>query len=219
MATVIVGASGGIGSATVERLGAAGHEIVGFDRTDGIDASDPISVERALAGVDVVDHLIHVAGTTGAGGVEEHDVGMWERVLSDNLTSAFVCVRAVLPRLRDGESSIVLSGSTLARTGGNRFSGPAYASSKGGVASFTRFLAKDLAPRGIRVNAVAAGPVDTPMLRRLSPDRVETLVEIIPLRRVATAQEIAGSIAFLVGPDAASITGHVLEVNGGMWMG
>lgn len=218
MVTVVVGASGGIGIATVERLRSEGHHVVGFDRADGIDASDPQAVEAFLSDLGAIDHLVHAAGTTGAGGVEEHDVAMWERVLSDNLTSAFVCVKAALPHLRDG-SSIVLSGSTLARTGGNRFSGPAYAASKGGVASFTRFLAKDLAPRGIRVNAIAAGPVDTPMLRRLSPDRVETLVDIIPLRRVATAAEIAGATAFLVGPDAASITGHVLEVNGGMWMG
>lgn len=217
--TVVVGSAGGIGEQVCARLEAAGHALVRIDRVTGTDAADPDSVRDALAGVDVLDHYVHLAGTAGAGGLEDQTLERWHQILDDNLTTTFVCAQQVVPLLRDGTGSLVLSGSVTARTGGNRHSGPAYAASKGAIAALTRHLALDLAPRGVRANAIAAGPVDTPMLRRLDQGAIDDLLDHIPLRRITPPEEIAAAVAFLLGAESGSITGTVLDVNGGMWMG
>ncbi len=114
---------------------------------------------------------------------------------------------------------MVLFSSVNGRHGGNRLSGPAYAVAKAGVIGLTRHLAKDQARRRVRVNCVAPGPVATPMIDRLADDEMAALRATIPLDRITSPVEIAETVGWLCSPGAASITGAVIDVNGGMWMG
>ncbi|MGC5015836.1 SDR family NAD(P)-dependent oxidoreductase [Streptosporangium sp. DT93] len=216
--SLVVGGMGGIGGACADRLRALGHDLVVIDKALGHDASDPSSVRAALDGVPHLTNVVHAAGSVGEGGIEDLDLAQWRRVLDDNLTSALVVTRAALPLMSEG-GSIVLFSSVNGRHGGNRLSGPAYATAKAGLIGLTRHLAKDQAARRIRVNAVAPGPVATPMLSRLSQEELDDLRGQIPLGRVTPPEEIAGTVEWLCSPAAASVTGAVIDVNGGMWMG
>jgi NAD(P)-dependent dehydrogenase (short-subunit alcohol dehydrogenase family) len=216
--TLVVGGDGGIGRACVEQFSAMGSEILVIDRSRGHDAADPRSVSSALAGVESVTDVVHAAGSVGSGGIEEISVEDWNRVVSDNLTSAFVVCQQVLPLMPRG-GSIVLLSSVNGRHGGNRLSGPAYATAKAGLIGLTRHLAKDQAPRGIRVNAIAPGPVSSPMLDRLSEEQLDALIAHVPLGHVAVPDEVAGTAAWLCSDAAQSVTGAVIDLNGGMWMG
>lgn len=218
MATLIVGGRGGIGSAVCERLKRDGREIVVLDRSDGIDACDAAAVNAFLGTQAPIGSLVFLAGSVGSGGIEDHTTAQWRKVLDDNLTAAFVTVQATLPSIRAARGCIVLMSSVMGRTGGNRLSGPAYASAKAGIIGLTRHLARDLAADGVRVNAVAPGPVDTPMVHRLSERALNDLLQTVPLHRVAHPGEIAAAIAYLMSDDAASVTGVVLDINGGMAM-
>lgn len=214
----MTGGDGGIGRACVEAFTALGSEIVVIDRSRGHDAADPDSVAAVLSGIDSITDVVHAAGSVGSGGIETTSVEDWNRVLSDNLTSAFVVCQQVLPLMPWG-GSIVLLSSVNGRHGGNRLSGPAYATAKAGVIGLTRHLAKDQAPRGIRVNAIAPGPVSSPMLDRLSVVELDALLQQVPLGHVALPDEVAGTAAWLCSPAGASVTGTVIDLNGGMWMG
>jgi 3-oxoacyl-[acyl-carrier protein] reductase len=218
MATLVVGGMGGIGRAICDRLASEGREIVVLDRAQGIDACDLAAVSAFLETQSPIDTLVFVAGSVGAGGIEDHTTEQWRSVLDDNLTAAFVTVKATLSTIRAQRGSIVLMSSVMARTGGNRLSGPAYASAKAGIIGLTRHLARDLAADGVRVNAVAPGPVDTPMVHRLDKQALQNLLDTVPLHRVAHPNEIASAIAYLLSADAASVTGVVLDINGGMAM-
>jgi 3-oxoacyl-[acyl-carrier protein] reductase len=214
---LISGAFGGIGRACAEWFEAKGDVILPLDRSGGQDACNPGDVQRVLAGRDTVDVVVHAAGAAGAGGIEEASVASWRQVLDDNLTSAFVVCQATIPRMPRG-GSIILFSSVNGRHGGNRLSGPAYASAKAAIIGLTRHLAKDCAKAGIRVNALAPGPVATPMLSRLSAREIEKLRQSMPLGAITEPGEIAGTVGWLCSTEARSITGVILDI-GGTWMG
>lgn len=215
---LVVGGSGGIGAACVEQLRSDGHEVVVIDRALGHDATDPASVGAALAEVKDLRVVVHAAGSVGSGGIADLDLAQWRRVLDDNLTSAAVVAHCALPLMSAG-GSMVLFSSVNGRHGGNELSGPAYAAAKAGLIGLTRHLAKHQAARLIRVNCVAPGPVDTPMIARLNHDELDALVDAMPLRALTSAAEVAGTVAWLCSPAAASVTGAVIDLNGGLWMG
>lgn len=215
---LVVGGAGGIGAACADHFRAAGHTVVVLDRAHGHDAADPESVATALDGVGHLDAVVHAAGSVGRGGIEDLDLDQWRRVIDDNLTSAVVVLRAALPLMTRG-GSVVLFSSVNGRHGGNRLSGPAYAVAKAGIIGLTKHLAKDQAGRRIRVNCLAPGPVATPMLARLTAAELSELRASIPLDHVTAPDEIAGTVAWLCSPAAASITGTTIDVNGGMWIG
>jgi 3-oxoacyl-[acyl-carrier protein] reductase len=219
----VIGARGGIGSALCERLGAEPDTtVIGMDR-DGpipIDVADPSSITRAFAAArsahPVLDGLVITSGILDLGKLRNLELETWNKVLAINLTGPFLCCQAAQSWLRDG-GRIVLVGSLAGRTGGV-LTGTAYAVSKGGIESLTKSIAQELAPRGITVNCVAPGGVDTAMIAGNPPEAVASMKAAAPLKRLAQASEIAGGIAYLLSDDAAYVTGSVLAINGGLRM-
>jgi 3-oxoacyl-[acyl-carrier protein] reductase len=142
----------------------------------------------------------------------------WDDVLGTNLTGAFLLTQALLrPMIKNRWGRIVNISSVVGRTG--QAGQVNYAASKAGLIGLTRSLAREVASRGITVNAVAPGYIETPMTAVLDDRQRAAMMGAIPLGRAGTDQEIAQSVKFLASEAAAYITGHVLDVNGGMFMG
>ena len=212
----MTGGASGIGAAVVERARARGETVHVIDVATGVDASDPAAVAEFIEAVGVPARRAHVAGVVSAGGIDQTSLAEWERTIRHNLTSAFVVCQAVVPRMAArGGGSVVLMSSLNARDGGTRLSGVAYAAAKAGVLGLMRHLAVDWAPRNVRVNAIAPGPVATPMHDRLTAEQRAMLISRIPLSRVSQPEEIAEIICFLLSDGCPSVTGITFDVNGG----
>lgn len=219
----VVGASGGIGAATVKRLERAGFAPVLRMDLGGpipIDLADVSSVETAFAAarreVPRLDALVVASGILDLEKLAGTTLERWNHVLAVNLTGPFLCCKLARDWLADG-GRIVMVGSLAGRTGGV-LTGTSYSVSKGGLESLTKSVAQELAPRRITVNCVAPGGVETAMLAQNSPEGLAALRAAAPLKRMASADEIAAMIAFLASDDAAFVTGAVVPVNGGLRM-
>jgi len=231
---VVTGASGSIGTSVRGAFAAVGATVVGLDlhacddaagAVLGCDVADVESVESAFGDVleryGRVDVLVNCAGMTGSGGVLEETPAQWRRILEVNLTSAYLCARAAIPSMqRSGGGKILNVASVNGRFGGSALSGPAYAASKGGLLTLTRFLAREYARDGIQVNAVAPGPHDTPMWDALDPSLRTRILGMLPGGDgPGSPDDLAAAVVFLCSPEARYITGATLDVNGGQWMG
>ena len=232
---VVTGAAGAIGSAVCERLSAAGDTVIGLDT---VADSEAVAMAEAIA-CDVADEesvaaafdtvrsrhghptvLVNNAGVTGAGGVEEESPETWRRIIDVNLTGAYLCTRQAVAGMRAaGGGRIVNVASANARFGGSALSGPAYAASKGGLVTLSRFLARHHAADHITVNAVAPGPHDTPMWHALDPGLRERILATVPGDAPGDPADLAAVVEFLCGPHAGYITGATIDVNGGQWTG
>jgi 2-deoxy-D-gluconate 3-dehydrogenase len=198
---LVTGGSRGIGLAVAERLRAGGWQVETAERASGVDLSDPDSAREAVERLERIDALVANAGTTTRYPALELPLEEWRRVLDLNLTSVFVLAQAAGRKMVEaGSGSIVMMASQLSFFGG--MNSAAYAASKGGVAQLTKALSNELAPRGVRVNAVA-------------PGWVEEVLGRIPLGRWARPEEIAGAVAWLVSDDAGYVTGTIVSVDGG----
>ena len=172
-------------------------------------------VETVVATWGRIDILVNNAGLISFGPVSKIDPAKWDQVIATNLTGTYLCSRAVAPVMqRQNSGRIILITSVSAQTGGVS-AGVDYAASKGGMAAVTKALARDLAPFGVTVNAIAPGQIDAdPEL--LTPEARQRVVELIPLGRLGEPAEIAYAALFLASPMAAYITGATLDVNGGI---
>ncbi|HYY78399.1 MAG TPA: SDR family oxidoreductase, partial [Actinomycetes bacterium] len=212
----------------------AGHRVVGVDRDPSaagvheVDVTVPGGAERAvelaaaaLGGLDGIVHAVGMSGRRlGDGPVTRCADAAWAEVLRVNLESVFRLLRAGLPALERAGGSFVSIGSVLGQSADPDFLTAAYAASKGGLASLTRVAAMEVAARGVRVNLVASGLVDTPMAgRALRDERVAgRLPELQPLGATAvTADEVAAAVAWLLSPASGRTTGASLPVDGG-WL-
>lgn len=224
---LVAGAAGGIGHATVQLFRQSGAQVAAFDCSaaqgdlvlegDATREGDvTCAVQRTLDCFGRLDYVVNAVGVTGVGTLAEQTAQDWQRIVDINLNSAFLLTRAAFPHLTRQHGAVVLMGSTNGRNGGSALSGPAYAVAKAAIENLTRYLAKEWAPLGMRVNCVAPGPVATPMLDRLDAQAHSALREAIPLKRYASAEEVAGAIAFLCSAYAASITGTILNISGGL---
>jgi 3-oxoacyl-[acyl-carrier protein] reductase len=187
---------------------------VPFDVANAADAEAMVShVVQELGGIDI---LVNNAGIWTDGSIETMTDADWARMIGVNLTGAFHLCRAVVPHMKKrGGGSIVNIASTAGQRGEANHSH--YAASKGGVLALTKSLAVELAPYGIRVNAIAPGWIRTDMTAEfLTPERIgESLKEPIPLGRPGEPEDVAGPVIFLCSPLARHITGATLNVNGG----
>ena len=237
---IVTGASRGIGRAVARRLAAAGAAVVAAARSDhadgvaaeirdaggrsvgvSVDVTDPERVEAmvraALDEYGRIDVLVNNAGIVRDRLALRMTPEDWDAVVATNLTAAFACARAVLrPMIRQRGGRIVNVGSVVGRMGN---AGQAnYAASKAGLEGFSKALAREVASRGITVNVVAPGMIDTDMTAGLGESARKTLLAQIPAGRLGTAGDVAGAVCFLASDEAAYVTGHVLAVNGGMYM-
>lgn len=232
---LITGAARGIGEATARRLAAEGarvmvtdldaeraaktaKDIAGADST-GCDVGDRAAVEAAVAYAverfGALDVLVNNAFSCSPDTplLEDQPDETWGRDLDTTLTGAFRCARAALPHLAaSGRGAIVNIGSVNAE---QDFGNHAYSAAKAGLASLTRTLAGDAAPRGVRVNQVNPGTVRTPSWAGREA-RLDALARVYPLGRVGEPEDIAAAVAFLASRDAAWITGTTLRVDGGL---
>jgi 2-hydroxycyclohexanecarboxyl-CoA dehydrogenase len=235
---VVTGGARGIGAAIAERLASEGAEVVVADvdrnaaertatRIGGsavaLDVADAVAVERALAAIEPVDVLVSNAGTDDFGWFGDMTPERWRRLLAVNVEGAFACTRAVLPPMQAaGYGRIVVIASEAGRIGSK--ANAVYAATKGALIAFVKSLARENARYGITVNAIAPGPIETPLLEaNRSLPRGERIVAAMiagtQLGRLGTPEEVAAAAAFLAAEEASYVTGETLGVSGGMGLG
>ncbi len=229
---LVTGGSRGIGLACAERFKALGDHVAvtyhsspppaGFSGVK-CDVTSAEQVDAAFAAIEAefggaVEVLVSNAGVTRDGLLLRMSEDDFASVIDANLTASYrVTKRAARGMLKARRGRIILMSSVVGLLGA---AGQAnYAASKAGLVGLARSLARELGSRGITVNVVAPGPVETDMTAALGDDRLAAIVQAVPLERAATPDEIAGVVAFLASADAAYITGAVIPVDGGLGMG
>ena len=237
---LITGAAGGIGRACAQTLAEAGAFVVAVDLNEagtqetvdligsglalGCDLRQPEAVtalrDRVLAETGGVDILVNCAGLISyRKGINAVSLDEWDLLLDVNLRGTFLVCQAFMDGMKErGGGSIITFSSLAARVGGIEV-GIHYAASKAALIGFTRTLAKEGGPYGITVNAVAPGVILTELVKRQVSGHEDAYTAQIPLRRLGQPQDVANVVLFLASPLSNYITGVVLDINGGMYMG
>ncbi|HYT33233.1 MAG TPA: 3-oxoacyl-ACP reductase family protein [Thermoanaerobaculia bacterium] len=237
---LVTGGSRGIGRAVCELLAKAGARVAVSFRADSTAADEVVAAIRSgggeamavagdiadpgqarqlirdvLAAWQHLDILVNNAGVWEEDEAGRGDLETWDRTLAVNVRGAFLVTDSAVPHLARARGSIVFISSTAGQRGEARHS--AYAASKGALISYTKSLAAELGPRGVRVNCVAPGWVETDLTRSTlaDPTRRREIEDSIPIGRVAQPEDIAGPVLFLVSDLARHVEGEILNVNGG----
>ena len=221
---VVTGAAGGIGTATCDLLEGYGWDVVPMDRLPidrpgalQVDIADAKAVTTALSALPQVDALVNNAALQLYKSLLDTTVEEWDAIAAVNIRGAFVCLKAVHQQLAETRGSVVNVSSVHASATSHSIA--AYAATKGGLAAFTRAAAIEMAPLGVRVNAVLPGAIDTPALREgfsRRADAEQTLIDQTPLQRIGEPRDIAQAIAFLIDRERSDfITGQEFAVDGG----
>ena len=187
------------------------------------DVSKIDSIEKSLAEVAEkwggIDILVNNAGIMFSNKVEDVTEQEWDLVLGINLKGCFFCSQKVLPYFEGRPHPRIINISSVAGKMGSYASGMSYVASKGGILSLTYGMSRQLAPRGITVNAVCPGTIETPIMKAWTQDQIDGLTDKIPLGRLGQAEDVAEAVAFLAMDENDFITGEAISVNGGMYCG
>ena len=238
---LITGAARGIGKAIAERLAKDGMnvaicdlledamretkselEALGSDTlTFNCDVTDSVKVAAMVTAIEGhygrLDVLVNNAGITIDKLLMRMSDDDWGKVLAVNLTSVFNCTRSVIRGMISRRRGRIINISSVIGLMGN--AGQAnYAASKAGIIGFSKSVAREVAARGVTVNVVAPGYIDTPMTRGLPDKAKQQLFDMIPMRRLGTADDVANAVAYLASDDAGYMTGQIVNVNGGIYM-
>jgi 3-oxoacyl-[acyl-carrier protein] reductase len=235
---LVTGASRGIGQAIAKALAGAGAKVIGTATSESgaasisswlgsngrgavLDVGNPGSIDALLADLDAKGEmptiLVNNAAITRDTLLLRMKPEDWDAVIATNLTSVFRLSKGVLKRMMKERRGRIVSLTSIVGLTGNP--GQAnYAAAKAGILGFSKSLAKEIASRGITVNAVAPGFIDTDMTRALTDEQRSSLTSQVPMARLGTVDDIAQAVLFLCSPAASYITGETLHVNGGMYM-
>lgn len=237
---VVTGGGSGIGRATAEIFAKEGAKVavVDFNAALGRETAQAIKeaggeaclvqadvadsgqvqqmIEATLSAFEGIDILFNGAGVLALGTVLDTDEATWNRVLSINLTGTFLCCKAVLPHMIERGAGTIIN--VTSSTGAHDAIGNAlaYVASKGGVTLLTKAMAIDHAKAGVRVNAIAPGPTDTPMLRSvMSASQIDEFAATLPMGRLGRPEELASTAVFLASDESSFLTGAIVAVDGG----
>ena len=232
---VVTGAARGMGLEVAQSFARCGSFVLAVDIDESIakktalyggvgvctDVADEGQVKRmvdlCVGRFGSVDILVNAAAISTPCLVRDMSLDTWQRTIDVNLTSVFLCTTAVLPHmLKKGKGAIISFSSGNAAIGGKTTAH--YSAAKGGMEAFSRSLAREVGPAGIRVNIVAPGMVDTAMLDLMDARQKASLVSRLPLPRLGVPQDVVGAVLFLASDAASYITGQTLHINGGMYM-
>jgi len=225
---VVTGSARGIGAAVAERLAQSGYQVVGVDRspheagylarTVVADLGSAAQCAEVFEQVGHVDALVNNAALLVDRPLEETTVDDMDSLLSVNLRAAMIMTKLALPGMVErGWGRVVNMSSVGARTGGYASSG-VYNTTKAGLISFTKYVARHYGPHGVTANAVAPGGIRTEMMAHLDDDQLDEYRSLIPVGRLGTPLDVARAVDFLMAADSDYINGVTLDVNGGWFM-
>jgi NAD(P)-dependent dehydrogenase (short-subunit alcohol dehydrogenase family) len=213
---LVTGAARGIGRAAAEALRKSGCKVIGLDREHAdvvYDLTDVAGIGRMAETLGAIDILVNNAGVQTAVSIDRYTEEARRRILAVNLEAPVELVRALSKQMVARKSGRIINVASVAAYGAH--TDLWYGVTKAGVVSFTRSFASYLGPHGIQVNAVAPGPVDTDLLKRAQPERIEALMKAVYTRRVGKPEEVAEAIRWLALEAPATINGAVLDITDG----
>jgi NAD(P)-dependent dehydrogenase (short-subunit alcohol dehydrogenase family) len=240
---IVTGAGSGMGRELARLLAAQGAQVAVLDlrgaaaadtvaaivrdggcaRAYPLDVTDSSAVLRAVSTVEAelgpVRHLANLAGIHDFRAIEDIDDALWDRMMRVNVYAQFYMCRAVLPRMMERRFGTLVNMSSIHAVRGESM-GAHYAAAKSAITGFTKSIAREKAPWNIRANAVAPGPIDTPLWRGTRSDEENAALmkkrsQVIPVGRLGQALEVAEAIAFLLGPRSSYVNGQTLNIDGG----
>jgi 3-oxoacyl-[acyl-carrier protein] reductase len=218
---IVTGGMQGIGAAIVKRLESSGAKVAvwDLDHTDKVDVSNPSSVgkavERTVKQLGRIDVLVNNAGVAGMNvPTVDYPIEEWERVLRVNLTSQFLCCRAVAPHMVKAKYGRIVNIASVAGKEGNP-NAVAYSASKAGVISLTKSLGKELAQAGVLVNCITPAAAKTAIFDQMTKEHIAYMLSKIPMNRFVNVEEIAALAGWLASEDCSFSTGAVFDISGG----
>lgn len=204
---------------SVASLQAQGLTVAGVVVDVGNNDSIAEAVRKTVETLGGLDIVVNNAGILGAGSIEEMTRESWDRVLNINLSGTFFVSQAALPYLRKSPCARIINISSVTGRNGGFEGSMSYAASKGGVIAITRGMASRLAAERITVNAVCPGTTATDILKGYTPEAVDRQINKIPMKRLGEPDEIAAAVCYLASDEAAFVTGAMLDINGGAFIG